>query len=123
MKARIIATNDIVDVKQAHTGAEYFLDAYNNPYKVGELDFNVKQDTHDFGEQSMMDGMLAFLNDNKSNMADAYYRELRGEVLLALINFCNDHSESMNHDEMVELADWAHDIVQQLKLSENGNKR
>lgn len=46
MKAKIIATNDIIEVHQVKPGDIYFLDDNNNPYRCNELDFNVdKEDT------------------------------------------------------------------------------
>ena len=64
IKAKVIANDAIVEVKQSSPGSEYFLDDNNNPYGVKELDFTVTEDkpiqTTEDEEESMarMSGMF-----------------------------------------------------------------
>lgn len=43
IKARVLATNEVVRVYQAKEGDTHFIDEKNNPYKCEELDFNVEE--------------------------------------------------------------------------------
>ncbi len=43
IKARVLATNEVVRVYQAKEGDMHFIDENNNPYKCEELDFNVEE--------------------------------------------------------------------------------
>ena len=43
IKARVIATNEVVRVYQAKEGDMHFIDENNNPYMCEELDFNVEE--------------------------------------------------------------------------------
>lgn len=43
IKARVIATNEVVRVYQAKEGDMHFIDENNNPYRCEELDFNVEE--------------------------------------------------------------------------------
>lgn len=47
IKARVIATNEVVRVYQAKEGDTHFIDENNNPYRCEELDFNVEEETSD----------------------------------------------------------------------------
>lgn len=47
IKARVLATNEVVRVYQAKEGDMHFIDENNNPYKCEELDFNVEEETSD----------------------------------------------------------------------------
>lgn len=57
IKARVIATNEVVKVYQVKEGDTHFIDEKNNPYKCEELDFNVEEQPIDPIErlEKMMD--------------------------------------------------------------------
>lgn len=57
IKARVLATNEVVRVYQAKEGDMHFIDENNNPYKCEELDFNVEEQPIDPMErlEKMMD--------------------------------------------------------------------
>lgn len=43
IKARVLATDEVVRVYQAKEGDVHFIDENNNPYKCEELNFNVEE--------------------------------------------------------------------------------
>lgn len=57
IKARVLATNEVVRVYQAKEGDMHFIDENNNPYTCEELDFNVEEQPIDPMErlEKMMD--------------------------------------------------------------------
>lgn len=57
IKARVLATNEVVRVRQVKDGDMHFIDENNNPYKCEELDFNVEEQPIDPIErlEKMMD--------------------------------------------------------------------
>ena len=57
IKARVLATNEVVRVYQVKEGDMHFIDENNNPYMCEELDFNVEEQTTDPIErlEKMMD--------------------------------------------------------------------
>lgn len=57
IKARVLATNEVVKVYQAKEGDKHFIDENNNPYMCEELDFNVEEQPTDPIErlEKMMD--------------------------------------------------------------------
>ena len=66
IKARVIATNEVVRVYQAKEGDTHFIDENNNPYKCEELDFNVEEETTDpFDRWDKMLDKLAEINNPK----------------------------------------------------------
>lgn len=122
MIARVIKTNEMVEVRQANPGGEYFIDSHNNPYKVDELDFaetaNVENSPRMFGDDEQMNNFAAFMQDQNEKLYKSneslYYRKLKGDVLLKLI-------ENFSHrDSLVSylpcLVDAAHEAVERLKL-------
>lgn len=66
IKARVLATNEVVRVHQAKEGDTHFIDENNNPYKCEELDFNVEEETTDpFDRWDKMLDKLAEINNPK----------------------------------------------------------
>lgn len=60
IKARVIATNEVVRVYQAKEGDIHFIDENNNPYKCEELDFTVEEEPKDPIER--LERMMGMLN-------------------------------------------------------------
>ena len=66
IKARVLATNEVVRVYQAKDGDMHFIDENNNPYTCEELDFNVEeQPTDPFDRWDKMLDKLAEINNPK----------------------------------------------------------
>lgn len=115
MKARVIATGEIVNVRQASVGDSYFIDSNSNPYKVVELDFNVEQER----KSNMSDEQFGFINfiqgqaEKELREVDKtnHYRDLRGSILVTLLE---NRTQVMSEDELLLLAKWADSAVRTL---------
>lgn len=53
MKAKVLETGEIVEVKQVGPGKAWFLTDNNDSYSIEELDLNVPEDTQEPEEQEM----------------------------------------------------------------------
>lgn len=115
MKAKVIDTGEIVDVRQASVGDSYFIDGNSNPYKVVELDFNVEQER----KSNMSDEQFGFINfiqgqaEKELREVDKtnHYRDLRGSILVTLLE---NRTQVMSEDELLMLAKWADSAVRTL---------
>ena len=77
IRARVIATGEIVKVHQAKEGDTHFIDENNNPYKCEELDFNVEEEITDpFDRWDKMLDKLAEINNPKQT----YHFPTRDEI-------------------------------------------
>lgn len=83
MKAKVLATNKVVDVAQQESNRAYFVDKDNNPYKVDELDFNVKLEVgKPFTDFPTIMSNLNELNESTFERdKDIFYRNLAGSLL------------------------------------------
>lgn len=124
MKAIVIETGAVVNVTQAKAGGEYFIDDANNPYKIDELDFNVRE--NDISEysgtiedfMSSLGGQVAEHEKLRHNIErETYYRELRGDVLVQLLdifrNYIKDSNDTKTELEQIALA--AHHVISALR--------
>ena len=58
MKARVIETGEIVEVKQVGPGKSWFLTSDNDSYSIEELDFDVPIEHKQESEEQEMPGMI-----------------------------------------------------------------
>lgn len=121
MIARIIRTNEMVEVRQVKAGDAYFIDKDNNPYKVDELDFREIPRASGvpkvFGDDEQMNGFAAFMQSQNEQLRTdnkaSYYRQLKGDVFLALID--NYSHRDLLVPDLPHLVDAAHEAVEKLK--------
>lgn len=128
MKARVIATNKIIDVKKASD--DYYIDKENNPYKLDELDLNVGQEINievDSSSDFFSDFIKEMFSANKYNEEEDkkeqkrketyYYRHLRGHIMIILLEKWN-YSESSTLDELLKIVDYANIMTDKLIATE-----
>lgn len=129
MKARVIATNKIIDVKKASD--DYYIDEENNPYKLDELDLNVEQAINievDSSPDFFSDFIKGVFSANKYNEEEDdkkeqkrketyYYRHLRGHIMIILLEKWN-YSESSTLDELLKIVDYANIMTDKLIATE-----
>ena len=130
MKARVIATNKIIDVEKVSD--DYYIDEEKNPYKLSELDFNVGDESFALeieGEPDMLadimkrigiisDGCQRVVEEREEKvrreMQSKFYRVLRGKLMLMLV----EKSNTIVRSDLLQLVDDVNSIIDKLIKTE-----
>ena len=125
MKARVISSGDIVNVIQVKPGDGYFIDCENNPYKINELDFSVCDNDSKIDYSGAFEDFISSIGGQiveheqlrHSIERESYYRELRGDVLMQLLDIFRSNIQNSNDTkmELEQTAFAAHHIISVLR--------
>lgn len=117
MKVKVLFTGSVIDVRQAYAGSDYFIDNNDNPYKATELDFNITQATNSSDSECLQmfevvnGAMMSHSKEEKEYEKETYYRELRGNILLAFI----EKMENVDTCNLDKACKWMEDLVKYVK--------
>lgn len=117
MKARVKATNEVVDVRPERDG--YFVDdENNNVYKFEDLDFNYKEE-NPFQDPftSMLSGFLNPTKDMQKDFKEQFYVNKFIEVFFDFFKmFCEDYETSKAVNDSLTYTKKLMEEIKKVKL-------